>query len=392
MNWIYAKSRRLLICCAIIISYSTSCKSSDNTVSPRPDAPDTTGQEPAIPFLYSQNTYGYEAYRIPAIIKTKKGTLLAFAEARKKRSAGDAGDIDLVLKRSLDSGKTWENMITVWDNGANTCGNPVPVVDQQTGDIHVLMTWNHGEDNYSDINNASGHDIRRVYATRSSDDGKTWARPVEITDAVKRPYWRWYGTGPCHGLQIKEGAHKNRLVVPCYYSVIKNGSSKTFAHVFYSDDGGHTWTPGDTTRQDNAGESTVAELPGGKLMLNMRRGTPARGVATSNDGGASWGDVRSDYTLLDPQCQGSLLDARRSGLHLLLFSNAASGSRDHLTIKMSTDEGAAWSKAYAVYTGPSAYSDMVMIAENKVVILYEAGVSRPYEGIACKIISLDDFK
>ncbi|HEY0609757.1 MAG TPA: sialidase family protein, partial [Chitinophaga sp.] len=109
MKWIYAKSRRLLICCTIIIAYSISCKSSDNAVIPRPDGPDTTGREPAIPFLYSQNTHGYEAFRIPAIIRTKKGTLLAFAEARKKRSAGDAGDIDLVLKRSLDSGKTWEN-------------------------------------------------------------------------------------------------------------------------------------------------------------------------------------------------------------------------------------------------------------------------------------------
>ena len=390
MNRTHFKSWRL-ICCAIVISYSASCKSSDNTVTPNPP-PDTTGQEPAIPFLYSQNTAGYEAFRIPAIVKTKKGTLLAFAEARKKRSAGDAGDIDLVLKRSLDSGKTWESQVIVWDNGANTCGNPVPVVDQQTGDIHLLMTWNHGEDNYSDINNATGHDTRRVYATRSSDDGTTWAASVEITSVAKRPYWRWYGTGPCHGLQVKEGAHKNRLVVPCYYSVIKSGSNKVYAHVIYSDDSGRTWKAGDTTRQDNAGESTVAELPGGKLMLNMRRGTPARGVAISNDGGATWEDVRTDYTLLDPQCQGSLLDTWRAGQHLLLFSNVASGSRDHMTIKLSTNEGAAWSKAYAVYTGPAAYSDIVMITENKVAILYEAGVSRPYEGIAFKIISLDEFK
>lgn len=392
MKWRYFKVGRMLICFAIIISYSASCKSSDNAVTPRPDQPDTTGQEPAIPFLYSQNTHGYEAFRIPAIVMTKKGTLLAFAEARKKRSNGDAGDIDLVVRRSVDSGKTWENQITVWDNGANTCGNPVPVVDQQTGDIHVLMTWNHGEDNYSDISTATGNDIRRVFATRSSDDGKTWASPVEITNTVKRPYWRWYGTGPCHGLQIKDGNHKNRLVVPCYYSIMKDGSGKTFAHVFYSDDSGRTWKPGDTTRQDNAGESTVAELSGGRLMLNMRRGTPARGVAISYDGGATWGDVKTDYTLLDPQCQGSLLDSRRDGQHLLLFSNAASGSRDHMTIKMSTDEGAAWSKTYAVHAGPAAYSDIVMITEDKVAILYEAGISRPYEGIAFKIISLDEFK
>jgi sialidase-1 len=376
----------------VIISYSASCKSSDSGVTPQPDPPeDTTSQEPGIPFLFDQNTHGYEAFRIPAIVKTKQGTLLAFAEARKRRSNGDAGDIDLMLKRSTDNGRTWSAPIIVWDNGNNTCGNPVPVVDQRSGDIHLLMTWNHGDDNYSEINNATGNDTRRVYVTRSTDDGLTWAAPAEITNTVKRPHWRWYGTGPCHGVQVKEGIHKNRLLIPCYYSVIKNGSRKDYSHAIYSDDGGNTWIPGDSTRQDNVGESTMAELPGGTLMLNMRRGTPARGVATSTDGGASWSDVQTDYALLDPQCQGSLLDTRRAGQHLLLFSNAASGSRDHMAIKMSSDGGATWSKSYSVYTGPAAYSDMVMISENEVAILYEAGVNRPYDGIAFKIISLDAF-
>lgn len=392
MQWNFFERWKLLLCCMIVISCSASCKGSDSDVTPDPDPPSDTTGKPAIPFLYSQNTYGYEAFRIPAIVKTKQGTLLAFAEARKKRSNGDAGDIDLMLRRSNDNGKTWDAPIIVWDNGTNTCGNPVPVVDQQTGDIHLLMTWNHGEDNYSEINNATGNDTRRVYITHSSDDGKTWATPAEITNVAKRPHWRWYGTGPCHGLQVKEGTYKNRLVIPCYYSVMHNGSRKDYSHVIYSDDSGRTWIQGDTTRQDNVGECTVAELPGGKLILNMRRGTPARGIATSTDGGATWSDVRTDYTLLDPQCQGSLLDTRRGGQHLLLFSNAASGSRDHMTIKMSMDEGVSWTKAYSVYTGPAAYSDIVMLSDNEVAILYEAGVSRPYDGIALKIVSLDEFK
>src|SRR5262245_52541829 len=74
----------------------------------------------------------YHTYRIPSAILTPKGTLLAFAEGR-RAGAGDAGDIDLVLRRSHDGGRTWTPIQVIGDNGPNTFGNPCAVADRRTG-------------------------------------------------------------------------------------------------------------------------------------------------------------------------------------------------------------------------------------------------------------------
>lgn len=145
--------------------------------------------------LFVSGTEGYDTYRIPSLIVTKNGTLLAFCEGRKKNRS-DAGDIDLLVKRSMDGGRTWTPQMTLWDDGDNTCGNPCPVVDRDTGTIWLLMTWNLGTDREDEIVSGTSKDTRRVFITSSNDDGKTWKKPKEITDAVKRKEWTWYATGP----------------------------------------------------------------------------------------------------------------------------------------------------------------------------------------------------
>ena len=113
-------------------------------------------------YIFRQRYEGYACYRIPALIRAKDGTLIAFAEAR-KNSCSDTGDIDLVMKRSSDNGETWGPLVKIWDDGANTCGNPAPVLDETTGTIHLLLTWNHGSDDIGEINANTGIDTRRVY-------------------------------------------------------------------------------------------------------------------------------------------------------------------------------------------------------------------------------------
>lgn len=380
----------------IILFYSisvcaASCNEGDNEegVTPEPDENETSG----LTYIFERREAGYDLFRIPAIIKGQDGALIAFAEARKESSNGDSGDIDLVLKRSTDNGETWSEMVMVWDDGENTCGNPVPVVDGQTGDIHLLMTWNNGADTYSEIHNGTSVDTRRVFVTKSTDDGLTWEAPREITSDVKLPDWKWYGTGPVHGIQITEGAYKNRLVIPCYYSVVDNGTKKDYSHIIYSDDQGTTWVLGGSTQQNNVGESTVAELQGGKLLMNMRSSTATfRMITISEDGGASWSEVQSDPRLLDPKCQGSMLSHKQDTGVLLLFANAASSARENMTIKMSQDEGTTWIKKYNVHDGPSAYSDLVMVSDTEVGIAFEMGGTSPYGHIAFQRIPLADFK
>lgn len=212
----------VLMCCLLYALISCGgTESEDGTAPQKPPQPGQTDN--GFNYLFKENTGSYEIYRIPAIVKAKTGTVLAFAEARKKRSNGDSGDIDMVLKRSGDGGKTWGSLITIWNDGLNTCGNPVPIVDQVSGRIHLLMTWNQGEDKWGVLVKGTGVDTRRPYYTYSDDDGKTWAAPVEITASVKNANWDWYATGPVHGIQMQAGAHKGRLVAPCYYTIRTGG-------------------------------------------------------------------------------------------------------------------------------------------------------------------------
>lgn len=378
----------------LVLSLLTGCGKESPPI-PEPKAPTTpaTGNT-SYTHIYKANEGGYSCFRIPAIIKTKQGTLLAFAEAR-KNSCGDEGDIDMVVKRSTDKGKTWSPMSIIWTDGENTCGNPAPVVDQNTGKIHLLMTWNLGSDDISTINAGTSKDTRRVYKTSSIDDGVTWATPKEITTDVKLATWGWYATGPCHGIQISQGTYKGRLVIPCD-NIEKAPGKKGYSHVIYSDDNGDTWKLGGVTPpiSVNPNESTIAELSDGKLMLNMRvsNNNNLRLKSISSDGGLTWSAPVNAVSLVDPVCQGSLISSTINGQYTLFFSNPSSITRTNMTIKMSTDNGETWPKSYSVYTSNSGYSDLVMIEANEIGILYEAGATKYTDGIAFKNVNTADVK
>ena len=343
--------------------------------------------------VYSKNMDGYNCYRIPAIVKSTKGTLLAFAEARKK-SCSDTGDIDLVLKRSTDGGKTWSRMITVWDDGDNVCGNPAPVVDKVSGRIVLVTTWNRGDDHEKQIIEGASKDTRKVFVLYSDDDGLTWSKAKEITSSAKKPEWTWYATGPCHGIQLQGKNHKNRLVISANHIVA--GVKTWHSHSIYSDDSGNTWHLGGIQAEHGGNESSVVELKGGDLMLNMRNYdrdvNKTRTYATSKDGGESWSKTVFATELIEPVCQGNILNITKKGRISgnLLFSNPAStDKREKMTIRMSRDNGKSWAASYLVHPGPAAYSDMVMLSDKEVAIYFEYGNDSPYENIGFKIIPIN---
>ena len=173
-----------------------------------------TDTSPITQPLFISGTGDYHTYRIPAMVVTNKGTILAFCEGRKNRRS-DSGDIDTLLRRSTDNGKIWSDVQIVVDDGIEVYGNPCPVVDRQTGDIWLLSTWNLGSDHEKRIIDGTSKDTRRVFITSSTDDGLSWAKPKEITSDVKQPDWTWYATGPGNGIQLSKGKHKGRLVIPC---------------------------------------------------------------------------------------------------------------------------------------------------------------------------------
>ena len=330
--------------------------------------------------VFVSGSGGYHSYRIPAVILMPKGTLLAFCEGRKS-SRSDHGDLDLVLRRSTDNGRTWTPMQIVYEEGGDakiTIGNPCPVVDQDTGRIWLPFCRNNDD----------------VLITFSNDDGKTWAKPREITNKVKESAWSWYATGPGVGIQLSQGKHKSRLVIPCDHRIEGDGKRVTYSHTFYSDNHGESWELGGTIDQ-HTNECQVVELNDGTLMMNMRNywgrdgqqqdKDKMRAVALSRDGGETWEDLRFDKTLIEPICQASFLRYSKKDDHgrgRLLFSNPASKTARHrLTVRLSNDEGKTWPIAMLLHEGPSAYSCLTVLPDGSIGCLYEGGQNNAYEKI-----------
>jgi sialidase-1 len=346
--------------------------------------------------LWKYGTGGYHTYRIPALIVSTRGTLLAFCEGRRYAQA-DNGSIDLLVKRSTDGGATWDDQQTIWSRENSTCGNPCPLVDRQTSTLWLVMTWNRADDSEAQIIQQTSHDTRRVFVTSSTDDGLTWATPQEITASVKRPDWAWYATGPGAGIQIERGAHAGRLVVPCDH--IEAVNRRYCSHVIYSDDHGATWQLGGVTPHDKVNECQVVELVDGRLMLNMRNYDPARRtrqVAFSDDAGLTWRDQRLDEVLIEPICQASIRRyawPKVGTAGVILFSNPASTStREKLTVRASFDEGQTWPGQVVLHAGPSAYSDLAVLPDRRIACLYEAGIRDPYEGITLALFGVGELE
>ncbi len=319
------------------------------------------GDAPCEQVLYTSGTEGYHTYRIPGLVVTAKGTLLALCEGR-KTSRSDHGDLDLMLRRSTDGGKTWSAQEIIYEEGGAakvTIGNPCPVVDKTTGTVWLAFCRNND----------------RVFMTRSADDGLTWAKPEEITADVKEKDWGWYATGPGHGIQLTRGRQKGRLVFPCDHGVKgREGGwkGKGRSHVFYSDDHGKTFQLGKPTDW-GMNECEAVELADGRLLLSMRNyhGKNQRAFATSRDGGQTWSEPKHHAQVYCPTCQSSIHRYAWKP-DIILYSGPGGGARNNLTIRASYDEGKTWPAPRRLHKGGSAYSDLAVLTDGSICCLYEA--------------------
>ncbi|MEP7362829.1 MAG: sialidase family protein [Acidobacteriota bacterium] len=321
--------------------------------------------------VFQSGDDGYHSFRIPALLESRKKSLLAFCEGR-RGSRSDSGDIDLVMKRSGDGGKTWSALHLISDMGPNTVGNPCPVQDRKSGRILLPLTFNPGNVTERQMVDREVEARRTVFLTHSDDDGRTWAPPREITASTRKPEWTWYATGPGVGIQTKRG----RIVIPCDHAV--EGSRDFFSHVIYSDDAGRTWQLGGSAAV-GTNECQVAQLRDGTLLLNMRsyHKKNRRAIARSRDGGLSWSALEWDETLIEPVCQASLIAAGG----VLYFSNPASTKRERMTVRVSRDDGRTWTGSRVLHEGPAAYSCLTPVGSKDLGCLYECGDKEAYERI-----------
>jgi sialidase-1 len=344
--------------------------------------------------LWHADAGGYKQYRIPGVVVTRVGTVLAYCEARKTPS--DWGTIDILLKRSTDGGKTWGEAQKVADVPGPKERNPVALAGKfGTRDD---VTYN----NPAMIADRSGAvhfvfclEYMRCFYCRSDDYGVSWSKPTEITAPAFGPFkkdfdWKVLATGPGHGVQLKGG----RLVVPVWLSLGTGGSGHgdSVSATITSDDGGKTWAAGavaipNTAEWVSPNECTVAELPDGSVMLNARSPSKAnrRLVTISPDGATKWSKPQFDDALVEPVCMGSLLSVPGPKPRLL-FSNPdnlekvgaksppAPGTgrdRKNVTIRESADGGKTWGAKTVIESGPSAYSDLAVLPDGTIVMLYE---------------------
>lgn len=344
--------------------------------------------------LYEGGKGGHDLYRIPGIVVTSKGTALAYCEARSDRRS-DWGEIEIHLRRSTDGGKTWSPTRQIAHFGPRiegnprkktggeheqTVNNPVAIVDHKTGAVHFLYCINYAH----------------CFYMSSDDDGLTFSKPVEITQAFEgfRPKcnWKVLATGPGHGIQLENG----RLVVPIWLAYGKTGDhSPSMAGTIYSDDHGQTWHAGDialpnTPEYINPNETSAVQLADGRVLLNNRNvSKPNRKlVTTSKDGATGWSKPVFDKALWEPVCMASICRLSMKPAddkNRILFSNpytlpldkegkeipAGRGKRQNLSIKLSYNEAKTWPVNKTLEAGPSAYSDLAVLPDGTILCFYE---------------------
>ncbi|MSS84631.1 neuraminidase [Actinomycetaceae bacterium WB03_NA08] len=336
--------------------------------------------------LFSRGQEGYFCYRIPALVTTNEGELLAFAEGRTS-SCADKGNIDTVLRRSSDNGQTWGPVEVVAEQDGDTVGNPVPIVERETGRIVLVTTHNPAENDH----------IRTPFVQVSDDGGRTWSERRSLPEATEPDWDYWLATGPGHGIQLENGPHAGRLIFAVNFE--GEGGALRGARLVYSDDKGDSWTAGALFETSDSSikpqEMSLVELTNGGIYVAARDSAGVRighrAHAISEDGGLTFsGDFQTTEGLQAPIIQASLLRWSKGQEEIdlpgrILFSSPVHpASRETFAIRSSFDEAEtwqAWNQGKILHWGPSAYSDMAIQADGRLGVLYEAGKESAYEEI-----------
>ncbi|NBR06798.1 MAG: exo-alpha-sialidase [Planctomycetes bacterium] len=332
-----------------------------------------------------QGDEGVHTYRIPGLACSNKGTLLAVFDLRHKNSGDLPADVDVGLARSIDQGKTWQKNQVILDydknekdSKGNGVGDPCILVDRKTGTIFVAALWSKGNRGWNGSGpGLSPEETGQFVITKSSDDGVTWSKPINITAKIKGrdAKWRLCFQGPGSGIQLKDGT----LVFPAQY---REASGIAHSCFIFSSDSGDTWTisspaiPG----KPPTSESQIAELNDGSLLLSMRdesRSGKRAWARFQPDSGLAGGKWVENWSVVDdPTCMASLI---RHPDGLLFFSNPSSPKqRVALTVRASSDNGKTWSKGRLIDPRPSSYSSMTVLNDGSIGVLYECG---PRSGI-----------
>ncbi|MCC6694374.1 MAG: exo-alpha-sialidase [Candidatus Hydrogenedentes bacterium] len=332
--------------------------------------------------LFSAGMNGIPIYRIPALAVTKRGVVVAVCDARANEGQDLPNDIDLVMRRSMDSGETWTSSQVIADFGTLGCGDSSLLLDRETGRLWCFFT--HAPDGVGVGTSQPGIDGQtfQLHLMYSDDDGERWSAPRNINADVKNPAWDAVWSSPGNGYQDDDG----RL----YFPVSRKSGEVLYSHFIFSDDHGGSWKMGGPAGERSE-EWMLVQGRNGQLIGNMRNhyGKHLRAVATSLDRGATWADYQHHPELADSVCQACLTWYDPDTKEYMIFSNPADTERRRMTIKVSPNEGKSWPYRMVLHEGPAAYSSMAVLPDGQVGILYERGEKTPYESVVFAKFSLD---
>jgi sialidase-1 len=346
--------------------------------------------EPELADVFVPDADGFASVRIPSVVVTCRGVVLAFAEGRAADS--DQAKNKIILKRSTDGGRSWGKLAVVADGGDASLNNPCAVVERDTGRVLLMyQSYPPGVTERSDLIRP-GHEgefIVRSFLVTSADGGATWSEPREVTRETKRPQRATtLASGPGVGIQLRHGRHAGRILIP-----FNEGPWESWnVYAAYSDDRGRTWRMGDVVpggladdgkggKVSTVNEAQLVELKDGSVRLNMRRwaGPHVRKASVSRDGGLTWSAVEDAPELRDPGCMASILrytDPADGGRSRILFSGPQGDGREKGTVFLSYDEGATWPVRRVLVPGKFAYSCLVALPDGTIGCLYEADGTR----------------
>ncbi len=331
--------------------------------------------------VFRQGDNGVHTYRIPALIQTRKGVLIAVADARHDSARDLPARISLVMRRSLDGGKHWEPTRTIREVREGGVGDASLLLDRSNGRIWCFHNYGPPGIGFQTAKPGArtGPTTLQFQTIYSDDDGVTWSAPQDLTPQVKDPPWQAMFSTSGTDIQASTG----RFLVPL---VVRDAQGIIHSLNAYSDDHGKTWRAGQFIGS-GTDESHNVEWQGGIILQNMRNGQ-TRAIARSHDGGISFGPVTHDPALIDPGCNAGITRYRQDGRDVLIFTNAASTRRENLTVKLSYDGGRTWPVSRVIDAGPAAYSTVIPLQDGSIGVLYERGAANPYERITFARFSL----
>ena len=319
--------------------------------------------------LFISGQDGVSQYCIPSLITTNKGTLIAVCDARVDKPGDAPNNIDLVMKRSIDGGKTWTKPKTIVNYpGKDAAADASMVMDKKTGVIWLAYDYA-----IADPQGQLGR-IIRIHIMKSSDDGVSWSKPVDLNYLTRGKDF-WLQNAPGRGLYTDNGA----IIFPMYAIVGNfNNPKQKQTVLIISKDHGVSWSISNGVGNNNV-EAQIASLPDGGIIANMRRpnGEGYRQITTTEDMGQSWSGVYTDSALIEPGCQGSMINYQVQGKSFLLFSIPDDKKyRRNLVLHICDNAGKTWTKKIPIYKNnasySAAYSCLTKLPNGNIGILYEA--------------------